>query len=211
MKTRTTAIFALFASLMLFVGLQDAQAQKFSLMLNYNNQDKTNVSSNTTGEISSFKSANVSLNARYYTNSKFAVRAGVGVDNLNYAINTTDGITTDLESKRKDLQGIFGLEWHPTLGRKIDIYPGVYIPVTVVGEDLIDTNLANLTNGGLSTGLGALVGVNVKFLKIFRAGVEFDARYQNFKAATQNAVGELSLEPYKGLNYTTNFTIGIML
>lgn len=210
MTTRTTAIIALFASFMLLFGMQNVQAQKFSVMLNYNNQDKSNVST-TNGDVETLKSANLSLNARYYTGSKFAFRAGVGVDNLNYTLNTTDGLATDFESKRKDLQGILGLEWHPTLGKSLDIYPGLYIPITVVGEDPLNANIDRFSDGGLSAGLGAVIGANVKFLKIFRAGVELDARYQNVKAATMDAVSDFSLQPYKGMNYTANFTIGIMI
>lgn len=209
MKTRTATLIALFATFMLLVGIQDAQAQKFSATLNYNNQDRMNVPTSN-GDIQ-VRSANLSLNARYYTGSKFAFRAGVGLENLEYSVNTTDGLSSDFESKRKDLEGLFGLEWHPTLGKSIDIYPGLYIPVTVVGDDLINSNLDNLTGDGFSAGLGAVIGANVKLLKIFRVGVEFDARYQNFKAATVNAVNEFSLQPYRGMTYTTNFTVGIMI
>ena len=210
MKTHTTAVIALFAAFMLMIGLQNAQAQKFSATLNYNNKDKSNVST-TNGDIEELKSANLSLNARYYTSSKFAFRAGVGVENLNYSVDTQSGLTTDFESKRKNLQGLVGLEWHPTLVSAIDIYPGLYVPVTVVGDDLLNTNIDNLADGGFNAGLGAVLGANVKFLKVFRVGVELDARYQNVKEATVGAVNGRSLQPYKGMNYAANLTFGIMI
>ncbi len=210
MKTRTTSLIVLFAACMLFLGMQQAQAQRLSATLNLNSLEKNDFST-TNGQFELDKSANVSLNLRYYTQSKIGFRAGVGVENLNYDVNSTAGVATDFQSKRKDLKGIFGVEWHPTLGKWMDIYPGMYVPITVVGKDLINSNIDNLSDGGFSAGLGAVLGVNIKVLKIFRAGVEFDAQYQNFKAATVDAVNNVSFQPYQRMNYTANFTFGIMI
>lgn len=210
MKTRTTSVIAIFAACMLFLGLQQAQAQRLSATLNLNSLKKNDFTTSN-GQFDLDKSANVSLNLRYYTQSKIGFRAGVGVENLNYNLNTTAGVATDFQSKRKDLKGMFGLEWHPTLGKWMDIYPGMYVPITIVGEDLINSNINDLSNGGFSAGLGALLGFNVKVLKIFRAGVEFDAQYQNFKAATVDAFSNVSLQPYQRMNYTANFTFGVTI
>jgi hypothetical protein len=210
LNLKTWAGLALITLFVLLGSMQTVQAQRFSATLTANSWKKNDLGGNSNADFNN--TVNASLNLRYYTRSKIAVRAGVGVENFNYTLNTVDGASTNLEAKRQDLQGIFGLEWHPTLGRRIDIYPGLYVPVTVVGDNIINDNLnSTFTREGINAGLGALVGANIRFLKIFRLGAEFDARFQNVALATQNAVGDLSLQPFKTLNYTANLTFGIQI
>ena len=152
-------------------------------------------------------STSLSANLRYFTKNKWAYRVGAGVDHLDYTVG--DGIDTNYEAVRTDMKGIFGIEKHFDLGKAIDIYPGVYIPVIVVGDDKLTNNLDNITNGGVRSGLGVVLGANLKVLKIFRLGVEFDASYDDFSAGVRQGVSDLSFVPVRGINHKTAFTVGI--
>lgn len=196
----------LIASLLVFgVSLGTVQAQRVSATLNVSGFDIDKVSSGNTS-IDYKGSTSLSGNLRLYTKNKWAFRFGAGVDNLNYTVS--NGIQTDYDARRQDLKGIFGVEKHFMLG-PVDIYPGAYIPVTVVGEEIIQDNLDSFQNGEVRGGLGLLLGANLRLLKILRLGVEFDANYDSFEEAIGTSVSERSLVPIQGLNYTTNFTIGV--
>ncbi len=153
-------------------------------------------------------SSAVSLNLRLFTKNKWAFRFGAGVDRLNYTV-TGGRIATDYEAKRKDAKGILGVEKHFQLGRAIDIYPGVFVPITITGTDLIDANLDNIRNGDLRAGLGVVLGGNISLLKILRLGVEFDATYDNFKNQVWESAETLSFAPIKGIQVNTSFTVGV--
>ena len=133
---------------------------------------------------------------------------GAGLDQINYAVDGAS-INTNYDAVRTDLKGIFGIEKHFGLGESIDIYPGVYVPVIVTGDDKLGSNLDNITNGGVRSGLGVVLGANVKLLKIFRVGVEFDASYDDFSAGVRSGINELSFIPVKGINHRTAFTVGV--
>ena len=197
--------FALAA--MLMIGFNyTAQAQKISLTGNFSSFNVNDVSSGNTN-INYQGSSSVSLNARYYTKKKWAIRAGAGIDNLEYTV--ANGLQTDYAARRQDLKGILGLEKHFMLG-PLDIYPGVFVPITIVGEDdILDANYDNITNGNMRAGLGVLMGANIKFLKIFRVGVEFDATYDNFKTGIYEGVSTASFVPIQGINPNATFTFGV--
>ena len=82
------------------------------------------------------------------------------------------------------------------LGNWIDLYPGVYVPITVTGEDVIDANLNNLRNGDTRAGMGVVLGANIGFLKILRGGVEFDATFDNFRITVYESVETTSVVPF---------------
>lgn len=195
----------LIASLLILgLGLTNLQAQRISAMANVSSFDIDKVSSGST-EIDYRGSTSLSANLRLFTRNKWAFRFGAGVDNLNYTVN--DGIQTNYDARRQDLKGIFGIEKHFMLG-PLDIYPGAYIPVTVVGEEIIDDNLQSFQNGGVRSGLGVVLGANIRLLKIIRIGVEFDANYDNFQEAVGASVSDRSFVPIQGLNRTTALTVG---
>ena len=149
------------------------------------------------------------LNLRLYSDKKWALRVGAGVDKLTYDVS--DGISTNYSARRQDVKGLIGVEKHFVLANFLDIYPGVYVPLIVVGEDIISNNYQNISNGNLRSGLGVVMGANIKLLKIFRLGVEFDASYDNFKEGFWQSVDTKSFAPIKGINHTTHFTLGIAL
>ncbi len=123
---------SLIALMLIGFGL-NAQAQRVSLTANIGSFNIDDVSSGNT-TVNYAGSSSVSLNARYYTKRKWAIRAGAGLDNLEYTVG--NGIQTDYSAKRQDLKGVLGLEKHFMLG-PLDIYPGMFVPMVIVGDDNI--------------------------------------------------------------------------
>ncbi len=203
-RMRLSALFlALAASL--FIGLGDLHAQRLSITANINSFESNRVQGD---QLSFAGSTNLGVNLRWYTRSKFAIRVGAGLENLNYSVS--DGLSTDFDSKRQDLKGVVGLEWHPTIGDWLDIYPGLYMPLTITGDDVVAQNINQFSGGNFSAGLGAVIGANIRFLKILRVGVEFDAKYENFKSAAWESISSTSVAPLKRINYNTNLTVGVL-
>lgn len=194
-------------SLVTLIGLAPVQAQKFSATLNLSgfNVDRINAPN---ANIDYTGSSTVSANFRIYSENKWAIRAGAGIDNLNFTVNNLD-IDTEYTGRRQDLKGILGLEKHFIIGDFLDIYPGAYVPIIVVGENVLSNNYQNLNSGGLRSGLGVLLGANIKLFKILRVGVEFDASYNNFKEAVWESATSSSFVPMRGIAHTTNFTLGV--
>ncbi|MEO0895866.1 MAG: hypothetical protein AAFY71_05680 [Bacteroidota bacterium] len=184
------------------------QAQRVGLSANFSSFGIDKVSSGNT-TINYQGSTSLNANLRVFSKKKWALRLGAGVDNLNYTVS--DGISTDYAVARQDMRGILGLEKHFMLGRKLDIYPGVYIPVVVVGENVVEDNYDNIVGGEVRSGLGVLLGANVRLFRILRLGVEFDASYDHFKEAVWESAQTRSFIPVRGINYSTAFTIGIFL
>lgn len=202
---KISLFFLLTLSFVLF-GISSSQAQKLSLTANFSGFDIDRVNSGST-TLDYAGSTSLSANLRLYSQKKWALRAGVGVDNLQYTVG--DGISTNYAARRQDLKGILGVEKHFVLANFIDIYPGVYIPIVVVGDDIINDNYANISNGNIRSGLGFVAGANIKLFKILRLGVEFDASYDNFKEGFWETVDTQSFAPIRGINHTTNFTLGV--
>ncbi|MDX2247416.1 MAG: hypothetical protein SF052_11595 [Bacteroidia bacterium] len=193
-------------SLLVIFGISKVQAQRVSAMMNFSSFHINEVSSPNT-QIDYSGSSSVSANFRYFTKNKWAYRVGAGVDHLDYTVG--DGVNTNYEARRNDLKGVFGIEKHFMIGKSLDIYPGAYVPVVIVGDDILTENLDNISNGGVRSGLGVVLGANLRVLKIFRVGVEFDATYDDFSTGVRNSVNELSFVPVKGINHNTAFTVGV--
>ncbi len=184
------------------------QAQRVGLSANFSAFNIDQVSDNNTS-INYAGSSSVGLNLRYFTDKKWAFRAGVGMDNLQYTVG--DGLQTDYAGRRQDLKGVFGLEKHLMLG-PIDIYPGVFVPIVVVGDDnILNDNYDNIQNGNMRAGLGVLLGANLRILRILRVGVEFDATYDNFRTGVWESVNQSSLVPFSGISRNVVFTVGVFL
>lgn len=194
-------------SLVTMIGLAPAQAQKFSATLNLAGFNVDRISSPNT-QVDYTGSSSVSANFRVYSENKWAIRAGAGVDNLKFTVDNFD-VDTEYSARRQDLKGILGLEKHFIIGDFLDIYPGAYVPIIVVGENVLNNNYQNLTNGGVRSGLGVVLGANIKLFKILRVGVEFDASYNNFREAVWESASTSSFVPMRGIAHTTNFTVGV--
>ena len=196
-------------STLLLIGsamLMSLHAQRVSLTANFSSFDVDRVSNGIT-EIDYQGSTSLSANLRLYSQKKWAIRVGAGVDNLQYEVN--DGVSTNYSARRQDLKGILGIEKHFVIGDFLDIYPGAYVPIVVVGEDRIQANYDNISNGGVRSGLGVLLGANIKLFRILRLGVEFDASYDAFRETVWESVDQPSLVPFRGINHTTAFTLGV--
>lgn len=205
MKNSLKALFAV--ALFAFFGLSTVQAQRVSALMNFSQYQPNIVAGGTNIDYSGSVSAG--LNLRFHTKDKWAYRLGFGVDNLNYAVTGSD-INTNYSARRQDLTGVFGIERHFKVAF-LDIYPGVIVPVTVTGEDKLTQNLNNIQNGSMRAGLGLVGGAQIKLLKIFRVGVEFNATYDNFRTAVRQSLDTQSTVPFKGMHYNTAFVVGIAL
>jgi outer membrane protein W len=204
-------ILTLILATTLALASQEAFAQRFSLMAYGSSFDLDSVS-DASSAIDYTGSLSLGLNARAFIKKKWAVRLGVGLDQLSYAVSS-DSFNTNYEARRRDIKGIVGLERHFTLlSNRLDIYPGIYVPLTFVGEEEITAgNLQNLSGDDIRAGLGALVGVNLRLFERVLLGVEFDANYDDFDEAVRSTSGDLSQLSVSGISYTTTFTLGIGL
>lgn len=196
---------------LLFFGLAwlPASAQRVSATVNLSQFDLDQVSSGG-NQIDYRGSTSLSANLRLFNKRHWALRVGAGLDNLNYTVG--DGINTDYSARRQDLKGMLGLEKHFIIANTLDLYPGIYVPLIVVGDDVIDAvdqNLENIDNGGLRSGLGVVLGANVKLLKFMRLGLEFDAGYDNFREGIWDGVQQRSFVPVRGIHHTTALTLGV--
>ncbi|MCI4669074.1 MAG: hypothetical protein MRZ79_13145 [Bacteroidia bacterium] len=195
----------LFLALMCF-SFMGLKAQRVALTFNVSSFNLDRISS--AGTTIDYKgSTTLTGNLRILSKKKWALRLGAGVDNLQYTVS--DGVNTNYSAVRQDLKGILGVEKHFMIGNKLDLYPGLFIPVTVVGDNLIQENYDNIVGGSVRPGMGVLLGANIKVLKIFRVGVEFDASYDRFKEAVWESAQTRSFVPVAGLNHSTAFTIGV--
>ncbi|MEM6629285.1 MAG: hypothetical protein AAF694_06410 [Bacteroidota bacterium] len=194
--------------LMILFSVVALQAQGLGLTANFSKFNIDRIQSEV-ADIDYAGSTSLVLNARIFTKKNWAWRIGAGVDNLSYTVG--GGVSTDYQARRKDLKAVIGLEKHFMLGNWIDLYPGVYVPITVTGEDVIDANLNNLRNGDTRAGMGVVLGANIGFLKILRVGVEFDATFDNFRNTVYESVETTSVVPFKGLKRNTSITLGVRL
>ncbi|RMG69615.1 MAG: hypothetical protein D6722_09920 [Bacteroidetes bacterium] len=201
---------SLLSLLVLGMGLQQAVAQRISLTGNlaqFQIADASQGSSN----IAYNGVTDMTANLRLYSKNKWALRVGAGVENLRYRVSST-GLQTSYNAQRSDLKGLIGLEKHFVIANFLDVYPGMYVPVVITGiDEMLEANLDNIENGGVRSGLGVILGANIKLFKILRVGVEFDANYDNFKQAVWEGIDAQSVVPIRGMNYQTNFTLGIAL
>ncbi|MFK7970339.1 MAG: hypothetical protein AB8F95_08230 [Bacteroidia bacterium] len=197
--------FALAFAFMTFMTFMASglQAQRIGLTLNANPVTSNQINGNNSSFINLEGSSNISLNLRYYTESNFAFRVGAGIENLKYSFS--EGLSTDFDAKRRDMKFMAGIEWHPTKSSFIDIYPGLYIPLTFIGEEGPSAD----PSSPFSTGIGGVIGANIKVLKFLRFGVEYDAKYESFRSATAEAVTQGSFRPLGRINSNFNLTMGV--
>lgn len=200
--------FSLLAVALLSLMALPMQAQRISATLNVSSF-QIDQANNSSTIIDYSGSSSLGLNLRYYTKNKWAIRAGAGIDNLQYSVG--DGVQTDYQARRQDIRGVLGLEKHFMLG-PLDIYPGVFVPIVVAGEeDILGSNYQSIQKGDMRAGFGVLMGANIRLLKILRLGVEFDATYDNFKEGVWDGIDQRSFVPVRGINPNVAFTLGIAL
>lgn len=209
MKTqiRPIALRGLMAAVLTMFAM-GLHAQRIGATLNISSFDVNKIQNSNANlsDVSIVGSTAATLNLRYFTKSKFAIRGGAGIENLSYTLN--DGLSTDFNVKRNDMKFLAGVEWHPLLSSFIDIYPGVYVPLTFIGQERGGLETATGDNT-FSSGLGGVLGANIRILKFLRVGVEFDTKYENFRSAAVDAINEGSASPLGRLNYNTSFTVGV--
>lgn len=198
MKTNPKLTFLLVVALF---GLlpQSSYAQKvISLTLNVMSSptDKAFLMQNVANGNHAFSindSRNMSLNARFFRPSGIAMRVGAGVSKEDFTIVGADSSGGNYGALRKDYNALLGVEAHirfPGENQRVSIYPGLYVPIIYHGTTSLKNNAGDLVKnyraGDIRSGLGAVLGFNVKLLKFIRIGLEADAQYnQVIKNVTQ--------------------------
>ena len=200
----------LFSLLILLFSINSV-AQKISLTGNFKAFNIDNFSSEEEVKINMQGNSTILINARIFSDNLWVFRFGAGIENLDYKVYGSD-IQTDYEARRKDVIGNIGFEKHFLIGEKFTLYPGIIMPITLVGDEEVSAlqeSINDIENGQMIAGLGVLAGLNFKILKFFRIGIEYETSFDRFK---KNVLFELSQPEkikIKELNHSTYFTLGL--
>jgi len=195
---------------LVFIGLfgLTANAQIFGLTFNYGSANlSTDFIDSDDVELQYLQNTTNSLNARFYTRTRWAFRLGAEVDEINYQFGSI--VDSFQEASRTDLVALLGFEKHFMLAGFIDIYPGVVFPITFTGEEeLAGEPLSQLSVQDVFASPGIVLGTNLKLLKILRVGLEADMTYDNFKA---DIIGAQAFNDIKvsDLDFNLYATIGV--
>lgn len=151
-------------------------------------------------------------NLRLFSKNHFALRLGIGLNNLEYSF--ADSLNTNYSAVRESMIAYLGAEKHFGNGF-LTPYLGVYIPLTFNSKDKIKDiggNLLNdLTDGEkFKAGFSLLAGLNVKLLKVLRLGVEANVGFDSFKEEIfEPLLQDPSSIQFKNLDVALEATIGV--
>jgi len=150
------------------------------------------------------------INARLFSQKKWALRLGAEREDLRYTIGEGSLVDSLYNVNRRDFMGIIGVEKHIMIADWVTIYPGLFTGITFPGKQDLSDELYDINRDKLRAGLGVLLGANIKLLKFLRIGMEFDMKYDNFKTQVWNQIGvNTSAIRLRNLDYTGAFTIGV--
>lgn len=185
-------------------------SKRFSVTLNYRLGNGYASLENDSDIYNYLEENAVSLNLRLFNIDHWAFRIGAGYRNIDYQINN-EGLFVDYKGFRRDYTILLGLEKHFSLGNAFDIYPGIVVPISYMGEEEVDLDFAeNIDNGAFTASVGVLLGANVRIFRILRVGVECTATYDEFKqkvlANIPNSTTDIQL---RNIHYYTDFTVGL--
>ncbi len=205
---KTTAYFALLCCCMAFCST--TSAQRISIIANIKTFgiDKVTGISGTDTEYKGESS--FSGNLRLFDKNHFALRLGVGLNNLKYSF--TDSLQTNYDAVRESMTAYLGIEKHFT-GGFLTPYLGVYMPLTFNSKDEIKDILGNVAGQfdgeGIKAGLSLLGGLNLSLFKILRVGVEANVGFDNFKKEIFEPLFDGSSVQFKNLDVALEATIGV--
>ncbi len=197
-------------TLLLCLNHQDCKAQVVSLTANMYTFGFENFDVDTDDMDVSFDTkSNISGNLRLYTRKRWALRLGGGIDRFEYTVGGPS-IGEQYDAQRRDVKGLVGLEKHFQLGSSLTFYPGVLIPITVVGDDdIVSSNLEDIQNGHTRAGLGLVLGANYALLNLLRVGFEVNYNYNNFQNDVWRNQNQLQSVNLSGMDFESALTIGI--
>lgn len=106
-----------------------------------------------------------------------------------------------------DIMAEIGIERHFFMfDNKLDLYPGVYLPINIGPQTNFQTALST---DQLMANAGAVLGGNIRILRIFRLGFELDAGFQQTSNGISESFKSGSIEPLKAIPYQTSMTFGM--
>ncbi len=191
------------ALLSLFQSQNVLAQQRISITGNFNAFSFERVQDPDTGEIAFAGETSFSGNVRFFDKSLWAFRLGVGSSELEYELN--DGFATNYDVIRNNLTAYLGLEKHFQVGPVLP-YLGAFVPINFSTEDVIGSSQDSFRSGDVRAGFGLLAGAQLKLLKIFRVGAEFNMGYNKFKTEVIDNFSEFNLNR---LDYNTEITVGV--
>lgn len=189
----------------------DTMAQKISVIANFKALDSERVEGDNGTSVSYKGETSLSGNVRIFDKNLWALRVGVGVDNLKYEF-ADNNMNTNYEVVRQNLTGYLGLEKHFKVAF-LHPYAGVYVPITFNGEDEVKDIATDakqqFDNGNIQAGFSILAGANVKLFRLLRLGLEFNAGFKHFKDEVIDNFSENSAIRFKNFDYNTEVTLGV--
>jgi hypothetical protein len=178
------------------------KAQSISIISNIKAISNETITSKDSTNLAFQGETSLSLNLRFFTSGMWAVRLGIGLDNLKYQIDKD--VSTSYDFKRKDVIGYLGFEKHfDLLG--INPYLGIAVPIKFNTNDILGTSQKSFQNGSVRLGMMVITGISLEVANVLRIGAEFNMGYDKFK-------GELLSTKEFDLNridYNTEFTFGV--
>lgn len=184
-------------------------AQSISLIANIKAFGITKISSEGSNAVYEGETS-FSGNLRLFNKSHFALRLGLGLNNLQYTF--AGNLNTNYNAVRQSMTAYLGLEKHFGEGF-LTPYLGVYVPLTFNSKDEIKdiaTSLINTNSDALKAGFSILGGLNIRLLKIFRLGVEANIGFENFKNEIfEPLINNPSSVKFNGLDLGLEATIGV--
>ncbi|MCC7224603.1 MAG: hypothetical protein IT273_12820 [Chitinophagales bacterium] len=150
-------------------------------------------------------------NLRLFDKNHFALRLGVGLNNLKYTFS--DSLSTNYDAVRESMTAYLGLEKHFT-GGLLTPYLGIYMPLTFNSKDEIkditNTVIGQFDGEGIKAGLSLLGGLNLQLFKVLRLGVEANVGFDSFKEEVfEPLIDDPSSIKFKNLDFALEATIGV--
>ncbi|MDA7501842.1 hypothetical protein N8482_01060 [Chitinophagales bacterium] len=183
-------------------------AQNFGLTANIKALNLNNTSTDEVGDIDYDIESAFSLNFRLFNDNLWALRAGIGVENVEYTVSGGENFLSYLGS-RNDYVFVIGLEKHFKLSESFMIYPGIVVPIAKGGKEEYSSTIDELEQGGWRTAVGIVAGANIKFLKVLHIGAETGVSFDSFNKEVVQSLGEIKEIRWSNLNWKTEFTIGL--
>ena len=142
----------LFVLALLFTGVgKELQAQKISLTANIRAIGVDKVGGLGSTSVTYQGTTEADLHARLFNKNRWAIRLGLGAENLRYTIKNNDFNIDNTTVLQQNLKAYFGLEKHFKLGGVWYPYAGLYMPVAFSRKDCInDTGYIPTSNKQLA-------------------------------------------------------------
>lgn len=197
-----------------FLSLQKVEAQTLGITANIKALNLNGLSADGIDEINYSVLQSFSLNARLFNDRLWALRLGLGYEDVEYTVDDASsegGAFASYLANRNNYIFLIGLEKHFELPGGFSFYPGILVPITKNGAETYEPLLSSedVGNDGWRTSLGVVLGANVRFLRILHLGAEMQMTYDSFRQDVLSDILTPSAIDVDQLSWRTEFTIGV--